>query len=106
LDGVGHSGKIENAITRREKVPGVIIGMKANVITRQHPLQNLTPNRQNPTISYIPQNAKKDVVVPVDFTTGKGSVKKESDFNVLFGLSDGLAEESWEDHEMVILNPD
>jgi hypothetical protein len=45
-------------------------------------------------------------VVPIDFTTGEGGVKKESDFNVLFGLSDGLAEESWEDHEMVILDPD
>jgi hypothetical protein len=44
--------------------------------------------------------------IPVDFTAGKGSMKKESDFNVLFGLSDGLTQEAWKDHEMVILDPD
>jgi hypothetical protein len=109
LDGVGHGRKIQDAITRREEMAGVIVGMKANVITRQHPLQNLTPNRQNPTMSSPPktrQAEREDVMVPIDFTTGKGGVKKESDFNILFGLSDGLAEESWKDHEMVILDPD
>jgi len=46
------------------------------------------------------------VLLPVYFTAGKGGVKEESDFNILFRLSDGLTEESWKDHEMVILDPD
>ena len=43
---------------------------------------------------------------PVDFTAGKGGVKKESDFNIRFRLSNGLTKKSWKDHEMVILDPD
>jgi hypothetical protein len=45
FDGVGHGRKIQDAITRREEMAGVIVCMETNVITRQHSLQNLTPNR-------------------------------------------------------------
>jgi hypothetical protein len=33
-------------------------------------------------------------------------VEEEADFDVFFGLADGFAEETGEDHEMVILDPD
>jgi hypothetical protein len=44
--------------------------------------------------------------VPVDFTAREGSVEKESDLNVLLSFADSFAEKTWQDHEMVILNPD